>query len=84
MPCLGLKPNWLSVVAKSGEMQAVAHAEIFWGGAKFCHKSCEINFRGSAEGTTILEESGGMLSGEYCKITPKNTHFCAFWKQDLA
>ena len=43
----------------------------------------QINFRGSAEGTTILEGSGGMAPGKFCKITPKYTHFCAFWKQFL-
>ena len=35
----------------------------------------QINLRGSAEDTTILQN--------FCKITPKNTHFCAFWKQIL-
>jgi len=24
-----------------------------------------------------------MAPGKFCKITPKNTHFCAFWKQVL-
>jgi len=24
-----------------------------------------------------------MPPGKFCKITPKNTHFCAFWKQVL-
>jgi len=27
--------------------------------------------------------SGGMPPGKCCKIAPKNTHFCAFWKQVL-
>jgi len=55
------------------------------GRAKFRHSrvTLQINFRGSAEGTTILGASGGMLLGIFCKITPKNTHFCAFWKQVL-
>jgi len=43
----------------------------------------QINFRESAKGTTILGVSGDMPSGKFCKITPKNTHFCAFWKQVL-
>jgi len=43
----------------------------------------QINFRGSAEGMTILGGSGGMPPEKFCKITPKNTHFCAFWKQVL-
>ena len=25
----------------------------------------------------------GHAPGKFCKITPKNTHFCAFWKQVL-
>ena len=45
--------------------------------------SVRNQFRGSAEGTTILGGSGGMPPGKFCKITPKNTHFCAFWKQVL-
>jgi len=63
----------------------VAYAENFRGGTKFCHNrvKSKINFRGSAEGTTILGGSGGMPPGNICKITPKNTHFCAFWKQVL-
>jgi len=54
-------------------------------GTKFRHNrvTSQINFRGSAEGTTILGESGNMPPGKFCKITPKNTHFCAFWKQVL-
>jgi len=46
--------------------------------------SSQINFTGSAKGTTILGESGDMPPGKFCKITPKNTHFCTFWKQVLA
>jgi len=55
------------------------------GWSKFRHNrvTSQINFRGSAEGRTILGESGGMPPGKFCKITPKNTHFCAFWKQVL-
>jgi len=54
-------------------------------GAKLRHNllTSQINFRGSAEGTTILGGSGGMSPGRFCKITPKNTHFCAFWKHVL-
>jgi len=54
-------------------------------GGKFRYNrvTSQINFRGRAEGTTILGGSGGMPSGKFCKITPKNTHFCAFWKQVL-
>jgi len=57
----------------------------FPGGAKFCHKrvTSQINFRGSAEGTNILGGSEGMPPGKFCKITPKNTRFCVFWKQVL-
>ena len=60
----------------------MAYAENFRGGAKFRHNrvTSQINFRGSAEGTTILGKSGGMIPGKFCKITPRNTHFCAFWK----
>jgi len=63
----------------------VAYAENFRGGAKCRHNrvTSQINFRGSAEGTTILGGSGGMPPRKFCKITPKNTHFCAFWKQGL-
>jgi len=43
----------------------------------------QINFRESAEGTTILGGCAGMSLGKFCKITPKNTHFCAFWKHFL-
>jgi len=53
-------------------------------GGKFRHnRDVTINFRGSAEGTTILGGSRGMTPGKFCEITPKNTHFCAFWKQVL-
>jgi len=24
-----------------------------------------------------------MPPGKFCKITPKNTHFCTFWKPDI-
>ena len=47
------------------------------------HVTSQINFRGSAEDTTILGGSGDMPPGKFCKIAPKNTHFCAFWKQVL-
>jgi len=62
----------------------VAYAENFWGGAKFRHNrvTSQINFRGSAEDTTILGVRG-LAPGKFCKITPKNSHFCAFWKQVL-
>jgi len=54
-------------------------------GAKFRHNrvTSQINFRGSAEGTTILGGSGGMLLGKFCKITSKNKHFCSFWRHVL-
>jgi len=42
-----------------------------------------INFRGSAEGKTILGGFGGMPPEKICKITLKNTYFCALWKQVL-
>jgi len=50
--------------------------KISEGGAKFrlIRETSQINFRGSA---------GGTPPGKFCKITPANTHFCAFWKQDL-
>jgi len=59
--------------------------KISEGGAKFRHNrvKSQINFRGSAEGTNILGGSGGMPPWNFCKITPKHTHFCAFWKQVL-
>jgi len=42
-----------------------------------------------SEGGQVLSQScdvtnklaGGMPPGKFCKISPKNTHFCAFWKQ---
>jgi len=43
----------------------------------------QINCRESAEGTTILGGSGGTPLGKFCKITPRNKHFCAFWKHVL-
>jgi len=45
--------------------------KISEGVAKFRHNrvTSQINFRGSAEG--ILEGSGSMLPGKFCKITPK-------------
>jgi len=60
----------------------VAYAQkISEGRAKFRHNrvTSQINFRGSAEGTTILGGPGawaceGMLPGKFCKITPKNVH----------
>jgi len=71
-------PGW----AETDRCTAVAK---FPRGAKFRHNcvTSQINFRGSAEGTTIVRGSGGMSPGKVCKITPKNTHFCAFWKQVL-
>jgi len=59
--------------------------KIFDGGAKFRHNrvTSQINFRGSAEGKTILGGSGSMPLRKFCKITLKNMHFCAFWKQVL-
>ena len=55
------------------------------GDTKFRHNrvTSQINFRGSAEGTTILGGGGGKLPGKFCQITPKNTYFRAFWKQVL-
>jgi len=55
----------------------VAYAENFRGRAKFRHNrvTSQINFRGSAEGTTIVGETAGMPQEKFCKITPKNTHF---------
>jgi len=54
-------------------------------GGKFRHNrvTSHINFRGRAEVTTILGVPGACPRGKFCKITPKNTHFCAFWKQVL-
>ena len=51
--------------------------KISEGVAKFRHNrvTSQINFRGMG--------SGGMPPGKFCKITPKNTHFCAFSKQVL-
>ena len=37
------------------------------------------NFRGGGSFVTILWRH----KSKFCKITPKNTHFCAFWKQIL-
>ena len=35
--------------------------------------------------TQKIPEGGGgvMPPGKFCKLTPKNTHICAFWKQVL-
>ena len=59
--------------------------KISEGRAKFHHNrvshnrvTSQINFKGSAEGTTILGGSGDIPLGKFCKIIPKNTHFCAF------
>jgi len=62
--------------------QSVAYAENFQGAGKFrdnCMTS-QTNFRGSAAGTTILGGPGACPPEKFCKITPKNTHFCTFWK----
>ena len=42
-------------------------------GGKFSHNrvTSQINFKGSAEGTTILGRSGDKAPGKFCKITPK-------------
>jgi len=63
----------VACVSSSG----VGYAENFRGGAKFRYSrvTSQINFRGSAEGTTILGGSRGMPSGKFCKITPKNKAF---------
>jgi len=52
------------------------------GGSKFRHNrvTSQINFRGSAESTTIQGGSGCMPPGKFCEITLTNTNFCAFWK----
>ena len=68
------------------DFTAYAHAQsnilhILWRtqkiseGAKFRHNrvTSQINFRGCAEGTTILGGPGA--------CPRENTHFCAFWKQ---
>jgi len=66
-------------------LSPAAYAENLRGGAKFRHNrvTSQINFRRSAEDTTILGWSRDMPPGKFCKITPKNTHFYAFWKQVL-
>jgi len=58
--------------------------KISEGRAKLRHNrvTSQINFRGSAEGTTI-QGVRGMPPGKFCKITPKTTQLCAFWKQIL-
>jgi len=63
----------------------VAYAENFRGGVQISSQcvTSQINFRGSAEGKTIIAGSGGMPPGKVCKTASKSTHFCAFWKQDL-
>jgi len=62
----------------------VAYAENFRGGESFVTMcDVQINFRRSAEGTTIIGESGGMAPGKFCKITPKSTRFYAFCQQVL-
>jgi len=73
-------PGLLKLCALQWRTQKISE-----GRAKFRHNhvTSQINFRGSAEGTTILGGSGGMPLGKFCTITPKNTHFCAFWKQIL-
>jgi len=67
------------------EVHSVAYAENFRREAKCRHNrvTSQINFRGSAKGTTIVGGSGGMPPRKFCKITPKNMHFCAMWKQVL-
>jgi len=73
------------MVVIPGIPHAVAYAGNFRRGAKFRHNrvTSQIHFRGSAEGTTMLGVSGGMPPGKFCKITPKDTHFCASWKKVL-
>ena len=34
-------------------------------------------------GQNEQKPSAGTPPGKFCKITPKNTHFCSFWKQVL-
>jgi len=55
------------------------------GGASFRHNrvTSQINFQGRAEGRPFQGGPGSMAPGKFCKITLKNTHFCAFWKQVL-
>ena len=54
---------------------AMAYAESFRGGPKFCHNrvTSQSNL-GSAEGTTIIEWSGSKPR----QITPNNMHFRTF------
>jgi len=82
-------PERPNLATLSGDGSAFIKATKQWrtqkiseGEGKFRHNrvTSQINFRGSAEGTTILGGSGGMPPRKFCKVTPKNTHFCAFWK----
>jgi len=79
--CVGSETNKLNSI-KSKQWLTPKISE---GGGKVSSQcvTSQINFRGSAEGTTIIGGSGGMPPRKVCKITPKSTRFCAFWKQVL-
>ena len=54
-------------------MHAVGCAESFLGGPKFGHNcvTSQIDFMGSAEGTTILGWFGGMPRKNFAKLHPR-------------
>jgi len=59
-------------------------------GGKFRHsrvtsQSCDVTNQlwGKCRRHDHSRGSGSMPTGKFCKITPKNTHFCALWKEVL-
>jgi len=54
-------------------------------GGQVSSQSCDVTnqLSGECRRHDHSRGSGGMPLGKFCKITPKNTHFCVFWKQVL-
>jgi len=70
----------------------VAYAENFSRGVKFYHNLCDVTLvqydvtnqlQGKCQRHDHSRGVRGMPPGKFCKITPRKTHFCAFWKQVL-
>jgi len=64
---------------------AVAYAENFRGGGQVSSQSCDVTnqLQGKCRRHDHSRGVRGHTPGKFCKTTPKNTHFCAFWKQVL-
>ena len=63
----------------------VTYAGSFRGGGQVWSQSCDVTnqLQGKYRRHNHSKGVRGMPPGKFCKIPPKNTRFCAFWKQVL-